>query len=117
MKMRMGATNADEKKKGLACSTEGQLPLWELKGFVQEVTENRKYHEDYIKFCIRKPDDPQKYELFAVTLPHDVGVELVVGDRVYMRGTIRTWQIKDSAGKVTGRKIELVCVTVEEWDD
>lgn len=116
MKMRMGVAGKEEKKHGLACSTEGELPCWTLKGFVQEVTVNRKYAEDYIKFCIRKPDDPQKYELFAVTLPHEVGVELVVGDRVEMQGTIRTWQLKDDSGKVIGRKIELVCVTVEEWD-
>ena len=106
-----------QKRNGLACSTMGQLPLWDLKGFVQDVTTNLKYSEDYIKFCIRKPDDPQKYEVFAVTLPHHLNVELEVGDKVFMQGSIRTWQLKNDGGKVIGRKIELVCMTVEEWDE
>lgn len=102
---------------GLQCSTLGTLPRWQFTGFVQDVAVNRKYAEDYIKFCIKEDPSDKFYEVFSVTLPHEVGVELQIGDHVVMCGSIRTWPMKDATGHVCGRKIELVCASVHEWSD
>lgn len=82
--------------------TKGKLPRWEMEGYVQLVSENKKYELDYIQFCIDSAFTEDYYEVFAVSLPHDLGYELEVGDRVRMTGTIRTWKAE------SGRKIELV---------
>ena len=86
------------------CPIDGQLPKWEMIGYVQDVSTNNKYKLDYVKFCIRKHGDTWSdiYEVFSVSVPHDLGYELEVGDNVRMTGFIRTWQ------QETGRKIELV---------
>lgn len=82
--------------------TKGKLPKWELEGYVQLVTENKKYELDYVQFCIDSAFTDDYYEVFSVSVPHDLGYELEVGDRVRMTGTIRTWKVEN------GRKIELV---------
>lgn len=117
MKQRKIDKPQEEKKTGLPCSTIGQLPKWELIGYVQDIAVNRKYSEDYIKFCIKQREEKQFYEVFSVTLPHEVGIELQIGDHVLMRGIIRTWPIKNEMGNVCGRKIELLCTSVEEWGE
>lgn len=82
--------------------TKGKLPHWELEGYVQAVTTNNKYELDYVQFCIDSAFTDDYYEVFAVSVPHDLGYELEVGDRVRMTGLIRTWKAD------YGRKIELV---------
>ena len=82
--------------------SKGQLPKWELVGYVQSISTNNKYHLDYIMFAIDSPFTEEYYEVFAVSLPHDLGYELEEGDHVRMTGTIRTWKAD------YGRKIELI---------
>lgn len=87
---------------------DGQLPKWEMIGYVQDITTNNKYKLDYVKFCIRKAGDAWSdiYEVFSVSVPHDLGYELELGDYLRLTGTIRTWSCD------TGRKIELVADNV-----
>lgn len=114
MKQRTYEKPSEEKKLGLKCSTLGQLPRWQMMGYVQDITVNRRYSEDYVKFCIKESAEAKYYEVFSVTLPHEVGIELQVGDHVLMTGSVRTWPIKNENGVVCGRKIELICLTVSE---
>lgn len=99
-----------KKEYGLACDTVGSLPYWEMKGYVQDVSENTKFKVDYIKFCIKEDPEQEFYEVFSISLPHDLDVLLEVGDAVIMRGTIRTWKTDEG-----GRKIELVATECKNW--
>ena len=100
--------NSKEQGYSLKWPTYGMLPDWELYGVVQEVASNEKYEVDYIRFCINKPDS-KFYEVFAVSVPFELNVELEPGDKVFMHGTIRTWPSSE------GRKIELIADAVEPW--
>lgn len=89
--------------------TVGFMPEWDMCGYVQKVTENKKMKLDYVRFHIAEKNS-KYYSIISVSIPHDLDVLLEPGDAVHLTGTIRTWS------KENGSSIELVAEHVDRWD-
>lgn len=121
MRAREGYKRTGGTTRGPAASQKGTLPKWVFCGFVQAVHTNKSktFPCDYVRFQI-KPNGAHEDEdsfatVFSVTLPHDLGVQLEVGDAVIMEGTLNSWAKED---ELYGKwwRLELVATGVREWD-
>lgn len=88
--------------------TVGFMPEWDMCGYVQKVTENRKMKLDYVQFNIAR-EGSKYYAVISISVPHDLDVLLEPGDPVHITGTTRTWS-KDS-----GFVVELVAEHIDKW--
>lgn len=89
--------------------TEGITEFY-LKGYVQAITQNHKYHCDYIRFSIVN-DGNEYYDAISATLPHKMKIAVDVGDHIECWGTIKSWT-RD--GKIT---LELIIDQIREVND
>ena len=120
MKARNENGNGSGAKKA-AASEKGTLPRWVFCGYVQAVHtgKSKQFPCDYVRFQV-KPNgthkDAEAYAVvFAVTVPHSLGVELEVGDAIIMEGTVNSW-FKDDSLYGKWYRLELVADKVREWD-
>ena len=82
-----------------------------IKGYVQSVAQNHKYHQDYLRFCIKNNPEDEFYDVVSVTLPHKLGFAMDVGDHIEVWGYIKSW---NRDGKVS---LELIAEGVKEVND
>lgn len=79
-----------------------------IKGYVQSITQNHKYHCDYLRFCILNNEDDEYYDVISATIPHSLGIAVDVGDHVECSGYIKSWT-RD--GKIS---LELIIEDIKE---
>lgn len=82
-----------------------------IKGYVQSITQNHKYHCDYLRFCIYNNPDDEYYDVISATMPHSLGLVVDPGDHIECSGYIKSWS-KDG-----GIKLELVIEQIKEVND
>ena len=62
-----------------------------IKGYVQSITQNHKYHCDYLRFCIVNNEGDEFYDVVSATLPHSLNIAVDLGDHVEVAGYIKSW--------------------------